>query len=70
MYKRLALSLSDEFAGQLDALGFAAGERRRSLAELQVIEANVVQGLEHPGDLGDVREVLQSLLDVHLEDVG
>ena len=36
-----------QLAGQLDALGLAAGERRRRLAELDVVEADVVQRLQH-----------------------
>ena len=65
----LARPLLDQLARQLDPLGLAAGERRRGLAELEVIEPDVVQGLEHPGDLGDVGEVLEGLLHVHVEHV-
>ena len=36
-----------QLAGQLDPLGLAAGERRRRLAELDVVEADVVQRLQH-----------------------
>jgi len=45
-----------EFGGQLDALGFAAGERRRALAEREVIEADVAQRLQDAADLRDVAE--------------
>ena len=67
--KRLAGALLDQLARQLDALGLAAGERGRGLAELDVVEAHVVQGLEHGRDLGDVGEVLERLLNVHVEHV-
>ena len=55
--------------GQLDALGLAAGERRRGLAELDVVEADVVQRLQHRPNLRHVREVLQRFLHVHLQHV-
>ena len=45
--ERLARALLDQLAGQLDALGLAAGEGRRRLAELEVVEPDVVQRLEH-----------------------
>ena len=35
-----------EFAGELDALGFAAGEGGGGLAEMDVAEADVDQGLQ------------------------
>ena len=35
-----------QLGGELDALGLAAGERRRGLAERDVAEADVVQGLQ------------------------
>ena len=65
----LARPLLDQLARQLDPLRFAAGKRRRGLAELDVIEPDVVQGLKHAGDLGDVGEVLEGLLHVHVEHV-
>ena len=69
MYSVLPVALLDQLARQLDPLGLAAGERRRGLAELDVVEADVVQGLEHRRDLGDVGEVLERLLHVHVEHV-
>src|SRR5262249_35898675 len=56
-----------ELLRQLDALSLAAGERRRRLAELDVVEADVVECLELPPDLRDLREELQRFLDRHLE---
>ena len=68
--QRLAGALLDQFAGQLDPLGLAAGERGRRLAELQVVEAHVVQRLQLVADVGNVLEQLERLLDVHLQHVG
>ncbi len=67
--KGLARPLLDQLAGQLDPLRLAAGECRRGLAKLDVVEPDVVQRLEHRGDLGDVGEVLEGLLHVHVEHV-
>src|SRR5581483_2478694 len=58
-----------QLAGQLDALGFAAGERRCRLAQLDVVQADVVQGLQHRPDARHVREMVQGLLHVHVEHV-
>ena len=44
-----------QLGGELHALGLAAGERRRGLAERDVAEADVVQGLQDLADLGDAR---------------
>ena len=55
---------------ELDALRLAAGERRRRLAELDVVEADVVQRLQPPPDLRDLGEERERLLDRHLEHVG
>ena len=59
-----------QLAGQLDPLGLAAGERRRRLAELDVIETDVVQRLQQIGDRRNVLEVLERLLHVHFQHVG
>src|SRR5256885_1003617 len=58
------------FAGQLDPLRFAAGEGRRGLSQLEVVEPHVVQRLEPIADRRDVFKVGQRLLDVHLQHVG
>ena len=55
---------------ELDALRLAARQRRRRLAELDVVEPDVVQRLQPPPDLRDLREEAQRLLDGHLEHVG
>ena len=59
-----------ELGRELDPLRLAAGELRRRLAEADVVEADVVQGLQPPGDLRDRREELDRLADRHLEHVG
>ena len=55
---------------QLDPLRLAARERRRRLAEADVVEADVVQGAQPAGDLRHVLEELDRVLDRHLEHVG
>ena len=56
--------------GELDALGFAAGELGAGLAELDVAQADVVERLEHLVDAGEVLEEGQRLLDGHVQHVG
>ena len=45
-----------ELGGELHALRLSAGERRGRLPEAHVAEADGVQGLQSPADLGDVLE--------------
>src|SRR5439155_13135151 len=45
-----------ELRRELDALRLAARERRRRLAELDVVEPDVVQRLQAPADLRDLGE--------------
>ncbi len=68
--ERSAGASLDQLPGELDSLGLAAGERRRRLADLDVVEPHVVQCLELVVDLRDVLEMGQGLLDVHFEDLG
>ena len=68
--ERPAGALLDQLAGELDALGLAAGEGGRRLAELHVIQPHVVQRLQLLGDRRDVLEVRQGLLNVHFEHFG
>ena len=60
-----ARAATAEFFGQLDALGLAAGQGGGGLAELDVAEANVVQGLEHATHGGDVLEKIECFLYLH-----
>ena len=59
-----------QLGGQLDALGLAAGERRRRLAEREVVEADVGQRLQDAADLRDVAEQLERFADAHGQHVG
>ena len=69
-YSVRPVRLLDQLAGQLDPLRLAAGERRRRLADLDVVEADRVQRAELVLDRRDVLEVLERLLHVHLEHLG
>ena len=57
-------------AGQLQPLRFAAGERWHRLAEVQVIEADVGQRLQHARDVRCIVEERQRIGDRHVEHVG
>src|SRR6185437_8086012 len=59
-----------EFAGNLHALGFAAGERGCRLAEVNVAESDIDEGLQLLIDLGDVGEDGQGVFNGEVEDVG
>ena len=50
-----------EVGGELDALGFAAGERGGGLAEADVAEADLVEDVELVDDLGVAGEVARGL---------
>ena len=68
-YSVLPRAPFDQFAGQLDSLRFAAGERGRRLSQLEVVESHIVQGLQLVLDIRNVLEQLQGLLDIHLQHV-
>ena len=59
-----------ELAGELHALGFAAGERGGGLAEMDVAEAYVDEGLQLLVDGGDVFEDGDGVFDRQVEQVG
>ena len=59
-----------ELGGELDALGFAAGEGGGGLAEMDVAEADVDEGLELLAGVGDVAEEGEGVFDGEVEDVG
>ncbi len=67
--ERLTGPLLDQLASQLDSLRFAAGKRWGRLTQLDVVEPDVMQGLEHRGDLGDICKMVEGLLHVHVEDI-
>ena len=57
-----------EMRGKLQALGFAAGERRRGLPEAQVAEANFIQDTEFGNNLGNIDEKRQRFAHRQLQD--
>ncbi len=59
-----------QFLGQLDALGFAARQRRGVLAQANVGEAHVHQGMQLAGYDGDVFEEVAGDLNGHVEHFG
>ena len=59
-----------QLLGELDALRLAAGQRRRRLAEVDVVEADAGQGLELLPDRRHVAEELERLADGQVEHVG
>ena len=65
--QRAAGRFFDKLSREFDALCFAAGERGRGLADLDVIEADVVQRFELLIDLRDVFEMAERFLHVHFE---
>ncbi len=67
--KGLAGAPAAQLTGQFDALGLAAGQGRGGLPQLDVIQADVVKGLQHLPDLGNIAKVGQRLLHVHLQNV-
>ena len=67
---RLRAAGLGEVAGELQALRFAARERRHRLAEAQVVEADVLQRAQRRHQLGFVAEEVERLGDGQLEHVG
>jgi len=56
--ERMPGGAAGELASQLDALGFAAGERGGALADADVPEPDVVQGIQLADDRGECAEQL------------
>ncbi|MBR0045065.1 MAG: hypothetical protein IJP56_09535 [Synergistaceae bacterium] len=65
-----ASGAAGEFGGEFDALGFAAGEGGGGLAELDVAEADLLEGFEFVVDGREVFEEVASFVDGHVEDFG
>ena len=59
-----------QFGGEFHALGFAAGERRGRLAQRKIAEANFLQAFERAGNLREVFEHSQRLVDPQIEHIG
>src|SRR4029077_12634956 len=57
-----------EMRGELQALGFAAGERSRGLSEAQVAEADFVQDAEFGNNLWNVNEECERFANRQLQD--
>ena len=68
--KRAACLAFGELAGEFHALGFAAGECGCRLAEMDVAEADIDEGLELGVDGGDVLEDGDGVFDGQVEQVG
>src|SRR6185312_10957518 len=68
--ERLARRNLRELLRELHPLRLTTGERRRRLAELDVVQPHVVKSLQAAPDLRDLGEEGKRLLDGHLEHVG
>ena len=68
--ERLAGGPLRQLARELHPLRLAARERGRRLPEVEVVEADVAERLELPGDVGGVGEELAGLADLHGEEFG
>lgn len=58
-----------EFASEFDSLGLATRQRRRRLAQLEIIQTDIVQRLQQLLDRSDVLEVFESLLHIEFQHV-
>ncbi len=67
---RVAGGAFGQLRGQLDPLRLAAGQRRSRLAEADITEADIDEGLEMAGDRRLVGEELEAIGDRHVQDVG
>jgi len=65
-----ALESGEQMADELDSLGFAAAESRAGLAELEVAQAGVGQGLQGALDFRHAGEEIQRFLNRKLEHLG
>ena len=63
------VALVDEVKGQLDPLQLAAREGRRRLAQAQVAQADVLEGLDLLDDVRPVGEELEGVVDGQVQDV-
>ncbi len=59
-----------QFAGEFDALGFAAGKDRRRMTELEVAEPEFVKDADLAGDGRLVREERDAFLNRQIENLG
>ncbi|GJD71291.1 hypothetical protein MMMDOFMJ_4246 [Methylobacterium gnaphalii] len=68
--ERAARGALRELLGEFHALGLAARQRRRLLADMDVVEPDALQGFHLLADRGHRLEQLGGLLDRRVEDVG
>src|SRR6185312_6437678 len=68
--QRAAGGALTQLLGELDALRLAAGERRRLLADMDVVEADAVQERQHVAHARHRLEELERLFHRHVEHVG
>ena len=65
----MPVALVDEVEGELDPLQLAAREGGRRLAEADVAQPDVLEGLDLLDDVGPVGEELEGVVDGQVEDV-
>ena len=63
-------SAACQFVGQLHPLGFTARQRCRSLPQLNIAKADLLQRLQLAGDFGDVGEEVAGFLHRHIQHIG
>ena len=68
--ERLSGTAFHQFACQFDSLGFSAGQGRRRLAKLHIIETDLVQCLQLVTNFGNILKYLHCLLYVHFQHIG
>ncbi len=66
----LAGAAASELGGELNTLGFAAGESGGGLAELNIAETDFLNGFELRENSGDVDEEFNSFINRHVENLG
>ena len=59
-----------ELSSQLDPLSLTPGKRRGRLAQANVAQPHVVQGLQLASDRRDILKEAQGLIDGHVKDIG
>lgn len=68
--QRLTSRSFAELPRQLDALSFASRQRWRGLAEFEILQADIAEGLQFIDDLGEGGKMLEGLLDIEVEAIG
>ena len=68
--KRAASALLDQFAGKFNSLCLATGKGWGSLAQLEIIEADIGQRLQLVPNTGHILKQFEGLLHIHIENIG